>query len=82
MYIKTKPSLGKANEILMISVHVRELYIDELEDLCLGYLLLLPHSGTNDSLRFFTQSRIARHLREKQTSECYIENNDRENKNL
>ena len=48
----------------MVSVHVRELAVDEHHDLILAFGLLLPNVGRDDPLRFLLQSRVTVHLRE------------------
>ena len=54
--------LGKADEVLVICVHVGELYVDEQHQLVLRLLLVLTDLHAHDSLTLVAQPRISNHL--------------------
>ena len=55
-------SLGKADEVLVVGVHVGELAVNQHDDLVLAGLLLLADVGSDDTLSLLSQKGIAIHL--------------------
>ena len=54
--------LCKADEVLVVGVHVRQLAVNQHHDLILALGLLLPDVGRDDPLGLLLQPRVAVHL--------------------
>jgi hypothetical protein len=61
-WVALRVSLGKADEVLVVGVHVGELTVDQHHDLLLALLLLLPDVGRDDPLHLLSQPGVPRHL--------------------
>jgi len=55
-------SLGKADKIFVICIHVCKLYVDEQNKLVFGSLFVLANSCADNPLGLVAQPRIASHL--------------------
>lgn len=54
--------LREADEVLVIRIHVRELAVDQQDQVFLAHLLALPHVRRYDAFRLLPQSGITGHL--------------------